>query len=83
MMPQTKLHEFDSLVLNPVKLHHEIRFRKYAGSGRAGHVFKIRMNKEDYAVKMFIFDNPGLNATQLKGTKRKAFYDPFYIECRA
>ncbi|KAL6240396.1 hypothetical protein RBB50_012678 [Rhinocladiella similis] len=82
-MPQTELHEFDSLVLKPVKLHHEIRFRKYAGNGRAGHVFKIRMNKEDFALKMFKFDNPALNATKFKGTKRKAFYDPFYIECRA
>ena len=24
-----------------------------------------------------------MNATKFKGTKRKAFYDPFYIECRA
>ena len=98
-MPQTELDDFDSLVLKPVKLHHEIRFRKYAGNGRAGHVFKIRMNKKDYALKMarspscslqrlltldkFIFDNPGLNATKFKRTKRKAFYNPFYIECRA
>ncbi|OAP63518.1 hypothetical protein AYL99_02745 [Fonsecaea erecta] len=31
----------------------------------------------------FKFDHPELNFSRLRGTHRRAFYDPFYIECRA
>ncbi|KAL6241322.1 hypothetical protein RBB50_011795 [Rhinocladiella similis] len=82
-MPPSELDDFDSLVLQPFKLNHEVRLPKYAGGGMAGHVFKIHMNKKGYAPKMFKFDNPSLNASRFKGTERKAFHDPFYIECPA
>lgn len=55
-MPPSELDDFDSLVLQPFKLNHEVRLPKYAGGGMAGHVFKIHMNKKGYAPKMASFN---------------------------
>ncbi|OQV10138.1 hypothetical protein CLAIMM_14180 [Cladophialophora immunda] len=78
------MNDFNSLLLEPFELgSSRIHFQTCAGGGKDGYVFKVRIRKKDYALKMFKFDHPGLNVTKLKGTQRNAFYDPFYIECRA
>ncbi|OAL22043.1 hypothetical protein AYO20_11279 [Fonsecaea nubica] len=82
-MPPFENQDFDSLLLKPFELNGGIRFETYAGGGRSGHCFKVRIRKKDYALKMFKFDNPELNVCRLRGTERRAFHDPFYIECPA
>ncbi|KIW25447.1 uncharacterized protein PV07_08621 [Cladophialophora immunda] len=78
------MNDFNSLLLEPFESgSSRIHFQTCAGGGKDGYVFKVRIRKKDYALKMFRFDHPGLNVTKLKGTQRNAFYDPFYIECRA
>jgi hypothetical protein len=48
-----RTYGFDSLLLEPFKSKHgKIRFQGYAGGGRAGHVFKVRIDEKQYALKM-------------------------------
>lgn len=52
-MSSSKGNDIDALLLEPFELkNRKIGFRTYAGCGRAGCVFQVRIGDKDYALKM-------------------------------
>ncbi|KAH8812471.1 hypothetical protein F5884DRAFT_855767 [Xylogone sp. PMI_703] len=73
----------NSLILEQFPLKDQkIHVREYAGGGNAAYVFKVRIGDRKYALKMFKFDHPLLYPSRLQGTRRRAVFDNFIIECR-
>ncbi|KAH0541607.1 hypothetical protein FGG08_003955 [Glutinoglossum americanum] len=66
---------------------HLIEAITYIGSGGHSRVFRVNIQGNTYALKLFLFTNPLAYNTVSRGrhseSTLRAHYDPFYAECRA
>lgn len=63
-MGSTKLDDFSNLLLDPFPLSDQkIRVQEYLGGGHAGHVFRVRIKHNIYALKMVSYGTWLLRST--------------------